>query len=117
MNVGHLIYFIAVIVFTCGLYIMLTSKNYIRKIIGLGIFQNSILIFYVALGKAGSGIVPLDAGSNVTYSSPLPHVLMLTAIVVGFATLAVGLALALQISQNSAREIMDKPGKPRGRND
>lgn len=101
MNIGHIIYFVALIVFISGLYIMLTSKNYIRKIIGLGIFQNSILIFYVALGKASGGVVPVDAGSGVTYTSPLPHVLMLTAIVVGFATLAVGLALALQINRNN----------------
>lgn len=101
MNIGHLIYFVAVIVFISGLYIMLASENYIRKIIGLGIFQNSILIFYVALGKVGSGVVPIDVGGGVIYSSPLPHVLMLTAIVVGFATLAVGLALVLRISQNT----------------
>ena len=109
MNTGHFIYLVAVIVFACGLYIMLTSENYIRKIIGLGIFQNSILIFYVALGKARGGIVPIDVGSAATYSSPLPHVLMLTAIVVGFATLAVGLALALRITNH--KELSDK--KPR----
>lgn len=106
-NIGHLIYFIAVIVFTSGLYIMLTSKNYIRKIIGLGIFQNSILIFYVALGKASDGVVPIDIGLKVTYTSPLPHVLMLTAIVVGFATLAVGLALALQAERNDNTDKKD----------
>ena len=48
MNIGHLIYLVALTVFICGLYIMLTSTNNIRKIIGLSIFQNSILIFYIA---------------------------------------------------------------------
>lgn len=100
MNIGHLIYLVALTVFICGLYIMLTSTNNIRKIIGLSIFQNSILIFYIALGKAKNGIPPIDLNTNVIYTSPLPHVLMLTAIVVGFATLAVSLALTLQITRN-----------------
>jgi multicomponent Na+:H+ antiporter subunit C len=71
---------------------MLTSDNYFRKIIGLSLFQNAVLLFYIALGKAKAGIVPIEIGEKI-YSSPLPHVLMLTAIVVGFATLSVGLAL------------------------
>ena len=81
---------------------MLTSDNYVRKIIGLSIFQSSVLIFYIALGKISNGIIPIDickGADNCTHvlSSPLPHVLMLTAIVVGFATLSVGLALIYQI--------------------
>jgi len=79
---------------------MLTSDNYVRKIIGLGIFQSAVLIFYIALGKVTSGQVPIyrsDIIGNSHYSSPLPQVLMLTAIVVGFATLSVGLALIYQI--------------------
>lgn len=98
----NLIYFFAVIVLTSGLFIMLTSDNFIRKIIGLGIFQTSVLIFYIALGKIKGGIAPLDICVHSTscphvYSSPIPHVLMLTAIVVGFATMSVGLALICQI--------------------
>ena len=99
MSIGHFIYIVAIIVFTCGLYMMLTGQNYIRKIIGLGVFQNSILIFYIALGKASKGVPPIDYGGGITYSAPLPHVLMLTAIVVGFATLAVGLALVMRIKE------------------
>jgi multicomponent Na+:H+ antiporter subunit C len=81
---------------------MLTSDNLVRKIIGLGVFQNSILIFYIALGKIEDGIVPIDLCPHAStcphvFSSPLPHVLMLTAIVVGFATISVGLALIYQI--------------------
>ncbi len=98
----NLVYFFAVIILTSGLFIMLTSDNYIRKIIGLGIFQSSVLVFYIALGKTKNGIVPIDICTNNTncthiFSSPLPHVLMLTAIVVGFATMSVGLALIYQI--------------------
>lgn len=120
---GNIIYLVAVVIFASGLLIMLISNDYIKKIIGLGIFQSSVLVFYIALGKVDSGIPPIlvsckalkenahklsnfgdsivDAGitacthSSFThlYSSPVPHVLMLTAIVVGFATLSVGLAL------------------------
>ena len=98
----NLIYFLAVIVLTSGLFIMLTSDNFMRKIIGLAIFQSSVLIFYIALGKTADGIVPIDICANTAtcphiFSSPLPHVLMLTAIVVGFATMSVGLALIYQI--------------------
>ena len=99
----NIIYFFAVVIFTIGLFIMLTSDNYIRKIIGLGIFQSAILIFYIALGKVTRGIAPIDrcVGSEVEchhiYSSPLPQVLMLTAVVVGFTTLSVGLALIYRI--------------------
>lgn len=98
----NMIFLFAVFILTTGLFIMLTSDNYIRKIIGLSIFQSSILVFYIALSKIDVGIVPIDicAGLDVCpykFTSPLPHVLMLTAIVVGFATLSVGLALIYQI--------------------
>lgn len=99
---ANLIYFFASLILTAGLFIMLTSDNYVRKIIGLGIFQSSVLVFYIAIGKVSNGIVPIDICSHESscphiFSSPLPHVLMLTAIVVGFATLSVGLALIYQM--------------------
>lgn len=97
----NLIYFFAVIVLTSGLFIMLISDNFIKKIIGLSVFQSSVLIFFISLGKTRDGIVPIDICKSEicehVYSSPLPHVLMLTAIVVGFATMSVGLALIYQI--------------------
>ena len=117
---SNLIYFFAVIIFTIGLFIMLTSDNYIRKIIGLGIFQNAVLIFYIALGKVSHGTAPIDrcleniTGCQQIYSSPLPQVLMLTAVVVGFVTLSVGLALIYRIfrqfgtiSENTINESND----------
>lgn len=97
---ANLIYFFSLTVLTAGLFIMLTSDNYVRKIIGLGIFQSAVLIFYIALSKVNIGIPPIEQSTQYTYSSPLPHVLMLTAIVVGFATLSVGLALIYQIFKN-----------------
>ncbi|GAB4163746.1 MAG: Na+/H+ antiporter subunit C [Rickettsiaceae bacterium] len=100
----NLVYIFAIIVLNAGLFIMLTSDNYVRKIIGLGVFQSSVLIFYIALGKTADGIVPIDICSDASncpyiFSSPLPHVLMLTAIVVGFATMSVALALIFQIKR------------------
>lgn len=98
----NIIYFFAALVLVTGLFIMLTSDNYLRKIIGLGIFQSSVLLFYIALGKVSGAILPIDICSNLVncpynFSSPLPHVLMLTAIVVGFSTMSVGLALIYKI--------------------
>ncbi|MFK8039738.1 MAG: cation:proton antiporter subunit C [Rickettsiaceae bacterium] len=92
-----IVYFCALLIFLSGLYIMLTSDNYIRKIIGLGTLQGSVLVFYTALGKVEDGIAPFYQQVDRIYSSPLPQVLMLTAIVVGFATLSVGLALIYRI--------------------
>ena len=99
------IYILAVIVLCTGLYIMIVDNNYIRRIIGLGIFQTACLIFFIALGKVNIGIIPFDKCNGTpycayAYSAALPHVLMLTAIVVGFATLGVGLALIYRISTN-----------------
>lgn len=96
------IYFCAIFIFSTGLFIILTNYNYVRKIIGLGVLQSSVLIFYVALGKVKNGLVPIDACSGSltcqhVFSSPVTHVLMLTAIVVGFATTSVGLALVYKI--------------------
>lgn len=96
---------------------MLISDNYVRKIIGLGVLQSSVLIFYIALGKVSEGIVPIDICASLercshVFTSPLPHVLMLTAIVVGFSTMSVGLALIYQIYKEygtiSESKIVDK---------
>lgn len=116
---GQVIFIFAILILVSGLYVMLTSDNYFRKIIGLSIFQASVLVFYIALGKARDGIVPIDVcyGSehcDYVFSSPLPHVLMLTAIVVGFATMSVGFALVIRIKKEygsiSEEEIVIKNG-------
>ncbi|MGC0372103.1 MAG: hypothetical protein DGJ47_000808 [Rickettsiaceae bacterium] len=113
----NIIFILAILVLTSGLFIMITSDNYIRKIIGLSVFQASVLIFYIALGKVNAGVVPIDICQGAqqcahNFSSPLPHVLMLTAIVVGFATMAVGFALIVQIKKEygtiSEQEIAEK---------
>lgn len=87
-----------------GLYIIIAKGNLIKKMIGMTIFQTSILLFYISMGKIRNGAIPilkcLDFNSCPTiYSNPLPHVLMLTAIVVGVATLSVGLAIIVKIKE------------------
>ena len=103
MIINNFIYYIAMLMLSSGLYIMIVSKNHFKTLIGLGIFQNSVLIFYIAIGKMFDGKVPIieDAAVESWFSSPLPQVLMLTAIVVGLATTSVGLALILKIKTES----------------
>lgn len=97
------IYLFSMIVLVSGLFIMITSDNLVKKMIGLSVFQNAVIIFYIALGKSANGVVPINSNKlleqkfQFIYSSPLPQVLMLTAIVVGFATMSVGFALVYQI--------------------
>ena len=83
-----------------GLYIIISNQNFIKKLVGLSIFQSSVFIFYISLGKVSGGTAPILTGIEDTiYSNPLPHVLILTAIVVGIATNALGLALVVRIQE------------------
>jgi multicomponent Na+:H+ antiporter subunit C len=96
----HYIYI--VILLLIGILILLTTSNLIKKIIGLGLFQSAILLFYISLGKVDGAIAPIidtKHGAAVLYSSPLPQVLMLTAIVVGLATFAVAMNLIIRINE------------------
>lgn len=90
-------YWIVVILMMLGMYIMITHDNLVKKLIGLSIFQTAIFYFYISLGKISGGSAPILDPDVTTYSNPLPHVLILTAIVVGVATTAVGLALIIRI--------------------
>jgi len=94
-------YWIVVILMMTGLYIMITRHNLVKKLIGLSIFQTAIFYFYISLGKILGGSAPIIDDQVLTYSNPLPHVLILTAIVVGVATTAVGLALIVRIYDNT----------------
>ena len=96
---NNLIYISAIFALCSGIYMILSNKSYFKKLIGLGILQNSVLIFYISFGKIKSGTVPIIVAENVIYSSPVPHVLMLTAIVVGFATMSVGIAIMYKIKE------------------
>ncbi|VAW74353.1 Na(+) H(+) antiporter subunit C [hydrothermal vent metagenome] len=91
-------YFVVIILMMSGLYIVIASPNLVKKIIGLNIFQASVFILYISMGKIFGATAPIiDATKVQMYSNPLPHVLILTAIVVGVATTALGLALVIRI--------------------
>ncbi len=90
-------YWIAVFLMMAGFYNVIARGNLIRKLVGLNIFQTSVFLLYISMGKVDGGTAPILAEGVTTYSNPLPHVLILTAIVVGIATTAVGLALVVRI--------------------
>ena len=93
-------YWVVVILMMAGLYIMIARYNLIKKIIGLGLFQTSIFYLYITMGKVTGGTPPiLVEGEDLVFSNPVPHVLILTAIVVGVATSAVALALIVRIHE------------------
>ena len=88
-----------VILMMIGLYVVVARGNLIKTLVGLGIFQTSVYLLYIGPGKIIGGSAPVIAEGIAKYSNPLPHVLILTAIVVGVATLAVGLALVVRINE------------------
>jgi multicomponent Na+:H+ antiporter subunit C len=96
---GHFSYAATVYLMVAGLYILIASGNLIKKLVGLSIFQTSVYLLYIAPGKLIGGTAPIIAAGFTVYSNPLPHVLILTAIVVGIATLALGLALVVRIRE------------------
>lgn len=96
---SHYSYWVTVFLMIAGLYIVIARGNLIKKLVGLGIFQTSVYLLYIAPGKLIGGTAPIIASGFRAYSNPLPHVLILTAIVVGVATLALGLALVVRIRE------------------
>ncbi len=116
----HFNYAVVIFLMMLGLYVVFASNNMIKKLVGLSVFQTSVFLLYISLGKVTGGQPPIiaeedlhaatDGGHDVVaegahqaadiiYSNPLPHVLILTAIVVGVATLAIGLALVVRIRE------------------
>ena len=90
-------YWIVIFLAMAGMYIVIARGNLIKKLVGLNIFQASVFVLYISFGKVTGGTAPILVKGVDTYSNPLPHVLILTAIVVGVATTALGLALVLRI--------------------
>ncbi|WP_297186165.1 cation:proton antiporter subunit C [uncultured Porticoccus sp.] len=90
-------YWVVIVLMMIGFYIVIVQGNLIKKLIGLNIFQTSVFIFYISVGKVEGGSAPILAEGVSVYSNPLPHVLILTAIVVGIATMALALALVVRI--------------------
>ena len=99
MLMGLYNYWIVVVLMMIGFYIVIAHGNLIKKIVGLTIFQTSVFIFYISMAKVDGGTAPILADGISQYSNPLPHVLILTAIVVGIATTALGLALTVRIKE------------------
>jgi len=105
--VGKYNYWAAIILLLIGLYGMIAKNNLLKKVIAMSIFQSAIILFYVSIGDKKGATIPIlmhghgDHASQVIdaaqYANPLPHVLMLTAIVVGVSTLGVALAVLQKI--------------------
>ena len=116
----HYNYWIAILLMMIGLYVVIAKGNLIKKVIGLNLFQVSVIMFYVSMGKVTGGTAPIlvEGLKPEDYSNPLPHVLMLTAIVVGVATTAVALALVVRINEAyhtiEDDEIRDRETRPPG---
>ena len=97
-SIGVWNYWVVFLLMMIGLFLVIGKKNLLKKIVGLTIFQTSVFLLYITFGKIQGGTAPILNDINDTlYSNPLPHVLILTAIVVGVATTALGLSLVLRI--------------------
>ncbi len=104
-------YWLYIILMMIGLYAMIVKNNLIKKLVGMNIFQTAIILFYISIGYKEDATLPIIANAHgvhspeelvvqtAEYINPLPHVLMLTAIVVSVATLGVALALSVKIYQ------------------
>jgi multicomponent Na+:H+ antiporter subunit C len=92
-------YWIVIVLMMTGFYVVISRGNLVKKIVGLNIFQTSVFVLYISMGKVSGGTAPILAKGFESYSNPLPHVLILTAIVVGVATTAIGCALVVRIKE------------------
>ncbi len=96
---AHYNYWAAILLMAAGFYVVISRGNLIKKVVGLNLFQVSVFMLYISMGKVAGGTAPILTGKPEVFSNPLPHVLILTAIVVGVATTAIGLALAVRIKE------------------
>ncbi|MHC4134631.1 MAG: cation:proton antiporter subunit C [Planctomycetota bacterium] len=92
-------YWIVIFLMMTGFYIVISRGNLVKKVIGLNIFQTSVFLLFISMGKVEGGTAPILTGEARVYSNPLPSVLILTAIVVGIATTGVALALVVRIRE------------------
>ncbi|MBB4284424.1 cation:proton antiporter subunit C [Roseospira goensis] len=93
-------YWIVIVLMMAGFYTVIVRGNLVKKVVGLNIFQTSVFLLYITMGTVEGGTAPIvDAGADL-YTNPLPSVLILTAIVVGIATTALGLALTVRIRES-----------------
>ena len=97
--VGHFNYWVVILLMMSGFYTVISRGNLIKKIAGINIFQTSVFLLYISIGFVSEGTAPIIAEGFTRYSNPLPHVMILTAIVVGVSTTALGLALIVRIKE------------------
>ena len=97
--VGHYNYWIVILLMMIGFYTVISRGNLIKKIAGLNIFQTSVFLLYISIGNVSEATTPIIAEGFNQYSNPLPHVLILTAIVVGVSTTALGLGIVVRIKE------------------
>lgn len=98
--IGLFNYWVVMLLMMIGFYIVIAQGNLVKKLIGLTLFQTSVFIMYISIGKIQGATAPILTDAAELYSNPLPHVLILTAIVVGIATTALGLALVVRIKES-----------------
>ena len=105
-------YWVVIFLMMTGFYVVIERGNLVKKVIGLNIFQISVFLLYITMGKVRGGTAPILAEGIATYSNPLPSVLILTAIVVGVSTTALALALIVRIRESYGTieedEILDR---------
>ncbi len=105
LDFGLFNYWVVIVLMMAGLYVVIARSNLVKKVIGLSVFQSGVIMFYISMGKVAGGTAPILPQAHgeivkdpaMVYSNPVPHVLMLTAIVVGVATTALALALVVRI--------------------
>ena len=90
-------YWAVVVLMMIGFYVVIAQGNLVKKLFGLNIFQVSVFVLYISMSTVDKGTAPILDDRYTVYSNPLPHVLILTAIVVGVATMSLGLALVVRI--------------------
>lgn len=99
MEPGLYNYWVSIVLMMIGLYTIIARNNLIKKLIGLSIFQVAVFFLYISMGKVTGGTAPILEQGIEAYSNPIPHVLILTAIVVGIATASLGLAIVVRIKE------------------
>lgn len=96
---GIYYYWVFAILLMIGFYAVTAKLNLVKKLIGLTLFQAAVFLLYIIMGKMEGGTAPIYAASAEAFSSPLPQVLILTAIVVGISTTALGLGIVVRIKE------------------
>ncbi len=107
---------IFVLLLMVGFYAVIARDNLVKKLMGLSIFQSAVFLLFITMGTVTGGTAPIVLGDDwgAVFSNPLPQVLILTAIVVGISTLALGLAIVVRIKESYGRiSDIDAPERDR----